>query len=238
MNVFSSNLLRGIPRVACAFFGRGSTPRPLPSRLLSHLRLPGPGPHRVVTARQIHSNRCLVVDAGAAGDQTAGEADALVTSNGGLVLGITTADCLPIVAIDPRAGVLGVVHAGWKGTLAGVLANALSCMAERCGARPDAMLVAVGPGAHRCCYTIGDAVEDRFRRAFPSVAGRIIQQRSGATYLDLVEANRLQALDAGVSPDHFEALGICSICRPARCHSFRRDGARAGRMWLLAAMVE
>ena len=104
-------------------------------------------------------------------------------------------------------------------------------------ARAERIVVAAGPSARACCYEVGDDVAGAFRRDRPGHADRVvILERPGVTHVDLVEANRLQALDAGVDPARFESLGVCTICSPGTTHSFRRDGAAAGRMWALAML--
>lgn len=237
MNIFHSRLVQALPNVTCAFVGRVDVPRPSPIDLLKYLHPAARDPSRVVTAHQIHSNRCLLVDADVNPRERIGDGDALVTTRRDVVLGICTADCMPIIAVDAEVGVLGVVHAGWRGTLSGVLTRTLSCMITRCRARADRIIVVVGPGARRCCYSVGDEVTEQFGRSLPSDLGEITRSSGGRTFLDLVEANRLLALHAGVVAGHFETIDICSICQSDRCHSYRREGSAAGRMWLLAALV-
>jgi hypothetical protein len=181
---------------------------------------------------QVHSNRWLAAPPLAAGEhRVLGEGDAILTAVRGVWLGIATADCLPIVAVDPKAPALAVVHAGWRGTSARVLSEALRGMRETLDADPRRLVVGIGPGAGRCCYEVGEDVARRFD-------GRAVR-RDGARppRLDLIQANRLQALEAGVPEGRIHALGVCTICHPESCHSFRRDGPSAGRMWLLASLV-
>lgn len=238
-NTFRIPLLESVPGLACVFVGRGAEPRPQPDRLAAAL---GIGITRaatreaipVATARQIHSDRCLVVsEAG-----NAGEGDALLTDRTGIALGIATADCLPLVAVDPDAGALAAIHAGWRGTLSGILGKALHLMVDRLGAAPRRIRIGAGAAAGACCYEVGPEVAEAFTARAPDCAPRILRRKeSGRLHLDLLEANFLQALEVGVRSDHLDALGICTVCRPDVCHSYRRDGAAAGRMWLMAALV-
>jgi hypothetical protein len=206
------------------------------------LGLQDEGPVPLAIVRQIHSARCLVVarrDLPAhAGAHVVGEADALVTAERGMALGVATADCVPLVAVDPEAGALAVIHAGWRGTLAGVLPAAISAMRLQLGADPERIRIGAGPAAGPCCYEVGPDVLQPFMKQRPEIASLVISRVSdGRGRLDLVEANRLQALDAGISSGHFGSTGVCTICRPDVCHSYRRDGSAAGRMWLLAALT-
>lgn len=236
MNTFRLPGLSGERGLAYAFVGRNAQPRPEPLGLARQMAIPCPD--GVVTVRQVHSGRCLVVEApaDASGASVAGEGDALATVLPGVALGIATADCLPIVVFDPQARALAVVHAGWRGTVAGVLSAAIGRLADGLGARPGRLIVGIGAGAGACCYRVGDEVIDAFARQRPEALSLIMKREGAATRLDLVEANRLEAVAAGVAPQHIEAVGLCSICSPDRCHSYRRDGAKAGRMWLLAAI--
>ena len=236
--IFRVPLLDSIPGLACVFVGRDTEPRPVPARLSSVLASACPGASAtipLVTAKQIHSGRSLVVRCGAGG--VAGEGDALLTRDAGIALGVATADCLALAAVDPEAGVLAVVHAGWRGTLAGILGEAIHRMVEQLGAAPGRIRVGTGAAAGACCYEVGLEVTEAFRRRNPAHASRSLRSTDGGTHLDLAEANRLQALDAGVREEHFAALGVCTICRTDACHSYRRDGTGAGRMWMLAAML-
>ena len=153
-----------------------------------------------------------------------------MTTTRGLALGIRTADCLPIIALDPAVPVLATVHAGWRGTAGGVLAATLEKMVSGYGALAERIRVVVGPGARACCYEVGPDVTKSFDPA------ALVEQETGSVHLDLVAANRQQATDAGVDTEHFEAVATCSICSPGNCHSYRRDGESAGRMWLIAAL--
>ncbi|HET6372207.1 MAG TPA: peptidoglycan editing factor PgeF [Candidatus Polarisedimenticolia bacterium] len=239
MNVFRLPDLFDDSGVACAFVGRLERPRPDPASLVSCLAPPLPPGVAVplLTLRQIHSNRCLVVPAaGMPTEGVAGEGDALITTHRRLALGIATADCLPIIAADPEAGVLAAIHAGWRGTAARILAEALRRMVETFGARPSRIRVGVGPAVAVCCYEVGPEVAD----VFADVRGGaplVVKKPGGSTHLDLLEANRRQAIENGVPASQFSSVGICTVCRPDVCHSYRREKEAAGRMWALAALA-
>ena len=159
--------------------------------------------------RQIHSAVVLTADE----PGPAGEGDALVTDRPGVALSVRTADCLPILLVNVEARVIAAVHAGWRGTSAGIVTEAL----RRLNAPPAHVLAAVGPGIGVCCYEVGSDVAQLFGRA---QAGRI----------DLAEENRRQLLDAGVPDRNIELLRHCTFCDADRFHSWRRDRERAGRM--------
>lgn len=242
VNRFRIPLLESITDLACLFTGRGDEPRPDPARLLPMLGEGDGTPQRLAILRQIHSNRCLMVRVSdlpqVHGAHVAGEGDALVTGDHGLALGVATADCLPLLAVDPKAGVLAVAHAGWRGTMAGVLESTLAIMRGSFGADPARIVIGAGPAAGACCYEVGPEVRESFARARPAQSREIFgETTNGKARLDLFAANRLQAIAAGVPAGQIVSAGICTICRPELTHSYRRDGQAAGRMWVLGALA-
>jgi YfiH family protein len=168
---------------------------------------------------QVHGT--TVVFAGSAGVYPG--CDALVTTRPDVVIGVTVADCVPILLADPHAGVVGAVHAGWRGTAAGVLQAALRFMKEEHGCSGGRMLAAVGPSAGVCCYEVGEDVAGRFD------PGNVVR-RNGRVFLDLRSAAWAVLRAAGLPEGSVEFVGGCTICAPHLFHSYRRDGDRSGRM--------
>ena len=146
-----------------------------------------------------------------------GEGDALVTRTPGVAVSIRTADCFPILLADPETRAVAAIHAGWRGTAAGVVATTLDRMRSEFGTEPGNVLAAIGPGIGACCYEVGIEVARQFGMA---QAGK----------LDLAVENRNQLIAAGVQPDKIELVGGCTFCHPAQFFSWRRDHDRAGRM--------
>jgi len=235
-SLFRLPALDAVEGLACAWVGRGSIARPDPVALLP-LVLSGATPP-LATVSQVHSNRWLAARAplGAA-HVTLGEADAILAQGAGVAVAIATADCVPIVAVDPEARALAVIHAGWRGTQAGILRRTLSAMKREAGARADRIIVGIGPAVGPCCYRVGDDVAALFEEARADGNPAVVRRRDGEPFVDLVEENRLQAGDEGVSPGRVHALEMCTVCRADVCHSYRRDGPGAGRMWLLASLI-
>jgi len=151
------------------------------------------------------------------------ETDALVTDRPGLFLCVSVADCVPILLFDPARNVVGAVHAGWRGSAAGITGTAVRTMVEAFGTNPGEILASIGPSASSCCYVVGPEVAARFDAGFR--AGR-----NGGVYLDLKEANRAQLVLAGVPHGNIEVSPHCTISEPDLFHSHRRDGAQSGRM--------
>lgn len=175
---------------------------------------------------QIHSD--IVVKAeGARGRLGAG--DGLITGVAGLMLGVRTADCVPILLADQRRRAVAAVHAGWRGTLARIAARAIEAMTREYGSQPQDLIAAIGPCIGRCCYEVGPDVALAFGALFPE-----LPVPRGHAHLDLEEANRRILAASGVPAMRIHAGGLCTRCRAGDFHSYRRDGLLAGR--LLAAI--
>jgi polyphenol oxidase len=165
----------------------------------------------MASLRQVHSARCLVTDQ----PGCAGEGDALLTAQPGLAVSVRTADCLPILLADPEHGAVAAVHAGWRGTAARIVQEAIAKMEREFETNPAHLLAAIGPGIGVCCYQVGEDVAQRFGL-------------HGAGYVDLAQENRRQLQAAGVSDARIDLLGLCTFC-DRRFHSWRRDKDQAGR---------
>jgi YfiH family protein len=190
----------------------------------------------VATARQVHGAAVVRVRAG---DDRAAlaarEADALCTDAPGVVLGVFVADCIPAVLVDPRTGAVAAVHAGWRGTVAGVLPAAVRALAAEFGARPGDLRAALGPAIGPCCFEVGPEVVAAFEALCPDARARGIVLPSplgaaGKANVDLKAANRLLLERAGVAPEAIDAGPECTHCDRARFYSFRRDGNATGQL--------
>ncbi len=154
------------------------------------------------------------------------EADAAVAERAGLIVGIETADCLPILIVDPTRRSAAAVHAGWRGTAAGIAARAVEALVAR-GSRAVDLLAALGPGIGVCCYEVGEDL----RAAFGEDSEAVFRPGSrGRPHLDVRLANARQLCRAGLAADRIHHLDECTYCRPDLYHSLRREGKAAGRM--------
>lgn len=173
---------------------------------------------RLVTVYQVHSPRCATVAEPWAEDARP-EADALVTDRPGLLLGIVTADCAPILLADPAAGVIGAAHAGWKGALGGVTDATVAAMVEL-GARPENIAAVVGPCIQQASYEVDEAFRDRFSADASANQSFFKPGRAGHFQFDLpgYVAHRLAAAGTGT----IETLALDTYAQPARFFSFRR----------------
>jgi hypothetical protein len=197
--------------------GRSETRDEARARVRAALRDRG----RLQLLTQVHG--CRVVAAPAPGRP---EADAALTTRAGVLLGIETADCLPVLLVDPRRRAVAAAHAGWRGTAAGISTAVVQSLVDD-GSRPADLLAALGPAIGPCCYEVGEELRD----AFGPLADAVFRSGPrGRPHLDVREANLRQLLQAGLRPERVEHVAECTRCMPGRYHSYRRDGRGAGRM--------
>jgi YfiH family protein len=184
-------------------------------------------PRPCVLVRQVHGATVAAVDVLEPGREHAHvEADALVVTRAGAIGAVKTADCVPLLLVAaPAVGVrwAAAVHAGWRGTIAGVAAAALAD-ARRRGVAPAEVLAAAGPAIGGCCYEVDEDVAARFRRARLPVVEALPKPR-----LDLRAINRELLVREGVEPRNIRTCGPCTRCRSDRYHSYRAAPGRAGR---------
>lgn len=154
------------------------------------------------------------------------DADASVTDWPGTLLAIETADCLPVLIVDPGTRRVAAAHAGWRGTVARVAQGTVRALVDS-GSDPARLLVALGPSIGPCCYEVGREVEAAFG---PAGARFFVAGAAGRKHLDVAAANRAQLEELGVTPAHIDVVDHCTRCREDLFFSYRRDGAHAGRM--------
>jgi YfiH family protein len=211
----------------------------------------GKQPWRLVTLRQVHSDIIRYVDSPVK-TQLAG--DGLITDTPGLLLAIQTADCLPIILVDPKRPAVGVFHAGWRGTVKRIIEKGVGEMRLRFGSRARDLKAAIGPGIQGCCYEVGAEVREQFQSQFAYAAQlfREVEERDPVRdkypmlfltarppghsvlpkkiFLDLVEANRQQLRAVGVPAKSIEASPLCTNCRTDLLFSYRAEKGKTGRM--------
>ena len=175
----------------------------------------------IARMHQVHGGR--VVTAGGAGH--AGEADGLVTARPGLALLVTVADCLPVFLLEPASGVIGALHAGWRGIAGGVLEAGVAA-AHALGASPEQLRVAIGPGIGPCCFEVGPEVAERFDPETHRPG------RGTRPHVDLAHAARLRLAAAGVIPASISGPSACTRCQGGRYFS-----ARAGDLGRMVGFI-
>jgi YfiH family protein len=137
------------------------------------------------------------------------------------VLSVFTADCVPILFVDKTSKMIGIVHAGWRGTLAGISREMIRC-AGQCGYDPKDLSVSIGPSIGACCYNIDKYRAQLFSESFKDTCG-IVMFRNNRWYVDLKKANYTQLVDEGVSGKNIECTSICTNCQRSDFFSFRRE---------------
>jgi hypothetical protein len=186
-------------------------------------------------ARQVHGVDCLDTDATGA-DGLIGTGDALFTRQRARPLAVFTADCVPLIVVDPERPALGVAHAGWRGTVRGIAGRLVAALVEQAGARADRLRAAIGPSIGPCCYEVDEPVIDPLRTAFPAAWERWVRPgREGRWWLDLWAANVEQLTAAGVLRGAILSPRLCTGCRQDLFFSYRKE-ALAGRLATLAVL--
>lgn len=180
--------------------------------------------------------------------------DGLITATPGVLLGIQTADCLPVILVDAKRRVVGVLHAGWRGTVQRIVEKGVGEMQRCFGSRPRDLKAAIGPGIQGCCYEVGEEVRTKFESQFGYGAKLFREVKDSdpvhekypllfltarapghgelppKVFLDLVEANRRQLLDAGVAARNIETSALCTNCQNDLLFSYRAEKGKTGRM--------
>ncbi len=186
---------------------------------------------RVVTCHLVHGIRVAPVGREHLG-KVIPATDGLITDTPGVFLLLRFADCVPVVLYDPRRRAVGLVHAGWQGSVLGIAAEAVKEMRRHFGSRPEDILAGIGPSIGPCCYEVGDDVISFARRHLD--APPLLAKPGGSVHLDLWELNRQHLLRMGVR--RVEVARICTRCRRDEFFSHRGDGGRTGRFAVVVGL--
>src|ERR1700674_2901854 len=203
---------------------------------------------KLISLKQIHSDVVHLVDAAPA-EPCRGDASA--THRPGLLLGVQTADCVPILLVDPKTRAVAAVHAGWRGTLQRIAVKAIGQMQMHFGTKPADLLAAIGPAIGGCCYEVGTEIAIQFQSQFADAPEWFDEFRTGDepnpvqwlnmmppghqpppknVLLDLRKSNRAQLLDAGLRAQNIFVSALCTACRRDLLFSYRKEGAKSGRL--------
>jgi YfiH family protein len=180
--------------------------------------------HRpVVSLRQVHGDECVVLTSK---DRLRKgyKGDAILTDRKDVLISIQVADCVPIFLLEEKRKVIGLIHAGWKGTLLGIAKRTIRTAEERLGCEPGNFTVCFGPSIRSCCYRVSDDVGILFGHK------KTLSSAKGGASLDLLEINRKQFLSCGVKNSKMFAIGDCTCCDEKLFHSYRREKESSGRM--------
>jgi polyphenol oxidase len=215
---------------------------------------------QLISLKQIHSDVIRLFDAAphepckglpAVAGLPALAGDASATNRPGLLLAVQTADCVPILLVDPKKRAVAAVHAGWRGTLARIVVKAIGQMQMHFSTKPTDLLVAIGPSIGGCCYEVGTEVATQFHSQFVDAPEWFDEFRTGDepnpvqwlnmmppghqpppknVLLDLKKANRAQLLATGLRPQNIFISDLCTACRPDLLFSYRKQGPQSGRL--------
>ncbi|OGW26699.1 MAG: hypothetical protein A2X59_05520 [Nitrospirae bacterium GWC2_42_7] len=163
-------------------------------------------------------------------------ADAVITNQKGILIGVQTADCVPLLLYDSEREVCGAVHAGWRGTAEGILKKTLDLMINRFMSDPKNIIIAIGPGIRWCCYAVGQDVLESVKGA--TGEGEYFTSIQGKNCLDLPSANKYQALQSGVPEKNIWISEECTFCNPEKYYSYRYSKGQTGRQGGFIGMLE
>ena len=189
--------------------------------------------------KQVHGDRVFVLDDPQKSvDQVEQEeADALITHLTGKPIAVLTADCVPVILYDPDKHVVGVIHAGRKGTQKRIVSKAISILSKSYGTRPQDLVMALGPAIGGCCYEVDDSCIEPFRENYPDWEDFVATNSKNKFMLDLLKANEMDGVRAGISIQNIHRSGECTSCNNDRWFSYRKEGT-TGRIVTLAMLLE
>lgn len=162
-------------------------------------------------------------------------ADAVITAQKNLFIGVKTADCLPVLIFDPENKVVAAVHAGWRGTAKGILKKTILKMNEIYGSDPKNLLIAFGPYIKGCCYEVGEEVIEALKQQTPE--DDYILRVNGKIHIDIGVANFIQAISAGVKRQNIWISEDCTYCKNNEYASYRFHGKKAERQYGIIGML-
>lgn len=203
----------------------------------------GYGPEALAEASQVHGTACVDVDAFVEPDGRLDaprvrreRADALVVRRPGLAVGVRTADCVPLLAWEPRSGAVAAIHAGWRGAVDGVVPEAIARLLALGGGAPEELVVAIGPHIRVASFEVGEEVVAAVERAMPAdpraepLRHALVSRAYGVRpHVSLAALVTAQLRAAGVPSERIDDVGGDTCLERERFHSHRRDGARSGR---------
>lgn len=183
-------------------------------------------PEPLITSKQVHGTEICLANGT---ERDLSGFDILVTESPDVAVAVRTADCLPVLLVEPERKIVAAVHAGWKGTLARASEKAVRKIIAM-GGRADRLSAVMGPSMSRGCYEVEADVANPFRQKFPDWWMEILTPVSKTQWLlDVPETNRRQLTQAGVRPENIDHIDLCTHCREDLFWSYRRDGDAAGR---------
>jgi len=163
--------------------------------------------------------------------------DAIISDAPNVLAGVKTADCVPILLGDPKTGSFAAVHAGWRGTFAGIVLYAIERLTKEYNSAPEDLQVALGPAAAACCYEVGSEIIEGFKERFAQADNLFTPTRPGHARIDLLKANRDQLTAAGVSVERIHTAPLCTMDRTDLFFSYRKEKTTHGKVGRLMSVI-
>lgn len=176
---------------------------------------------KITYLKQVHSDKLFVVNKDNYMKVRGQFGDALITRDGGIAIGVFTADCVPIILVDADKGIAAAIHAGWKGTALNITGKVIDYMKINMGTDPKNIAAAIGPSIGPCCFQVGLEVAEKFNFVF---------ENKNRFFVDLWKENVKQIIDSGVPEEKISSSMICTSCNSEKVFSYRKDSGNTGRM--------
>ncbi len=176
---------------------------------------------------QVHGTKVICTESPRPLDEPHKKADAIFTNNPEVTLFMRFADCVPVLLYDPVVRVVGIIHAGWQGTVKKIISEAILTIKDRYSVNPADIYAGIGPSIGKCHYQVGQDVVDEVRNSFGYHASNLLDNREGKTYFDLWKANRILLEENGIK--NIEVAEICTACHTEEWFSHRAEKGKTGR---------
>jgi YfiH family protein len=212
----------------------GDDPARVAENRIRSFQMMGRDPASIHDVWLVHGTNVVHAEAPRPLEKPSTQADILLTDKPEVTLFMRFGDCVPLLFHDPKKQVVGMAHAGWQGTVLGVVGKAVKAMQERYGCKPADILAGIGPSIGHDHYQVGADVATQFQEKYPAHADRILETRDGSSYLDLWTANILQLNEAGV--EQVQISAVCTACHLEDWFSHRAEKGKTGRFGALIAL--
>lgn len=195
---------------------------------------------RLIMPHQVHETKVMKIDetllalGGLERQEALEGVDALMTNLGNVCIGVSTADCIPVLLYDEERHAGCAIHAGWRGTVKRIAEKAVEAMKEAYGTRPEQVRAQIGPGIHLDSFEVGDEVYEAFAQAGFDMPA--ISVKKEKWHIDLPECNRLQLIASGLLPQNIKVSPVCTFQQATDYFSARRLGINSGRIFTAIMM--
>lgn len=195
------------------------------------------GQPRLATVWQVHGNDIKTIRSVEQIGDSDDKCDAITSDLSGILAGVKTADCVPVLIGDPVTGAFAAIHAGWRGTVESIVSKSVENLQSNFGADPNDLIAAIGPAACGRRYEVGKDVIDHFSKNFPDLAKYFTPTREGHALVDLHAANRDQLIAAGVESANIHTSSLCTMERPDLFFSYRIEKRKYGKTGRLMSVI-